>query len=867
MLYTWNFAAATCGWTTPKEFDARVFAKASDASVGEEHCPWSDWHDDQKVLDLIGSDMAITHRQVWQGDFFVWYSLSAKPATQNAASFFDAGRVLSGIPTEELFSNAFKPIAARTSISENGLLVHTSTGPFEYAVSSSSRKWPSGNGQPNAVRVDLELLSGGVSVGILDTDQQVFLNSVALTRSGRHTIVVPFPPTQNECQIIFSNHRVDKRGASSFVIRRVELISRSSVVDSPLNILSANQLIGSPASELDLSEFWRLLERFPRHVADKCKNWIEAMPDNTWIATGTPNLARFRMAPARSLKQVGKTLRYVRDNLTHPARIIWILDNEENRGLDAFEIDAVFGAFMDIDLIHQIDPNHPVNSRTVVAGRIREEIVGLTFRIDRRALEHPLQIKQSVQALVSSGLPIVAIFLDHETAQDLLEPQNDSVRRIVQQLVHDSEASLGLYVPTHRVTAAANDWEHEVEPLLRLSGPAVPVDHIRFEDSTILDSPNVQQRMADAGFRLDSSTSVDLSTNRRASEPYVAGAYQPQQFDRLSPAGLWRDRCWIESPRLESGTGEFADVWRRRQNLRLLRMAHLLDFKRMEKFHWQAEKTPSLNRRYGEYRVYNWPPASPSPRTSLFDGGDLSDTNRIELLVRQALECRGRSNAGMHFVGHQSFLSAAIGEAKRRLPESANAAVQAQIDAHGYLEAMDPDLALRQDEEHFLRFLPQNLGRTLEMGSGTGRLARTLAANSEIYICTDMKPVTTISGISAVVTDVHNLPFDAGQFSTVIANNILEHLYDPLTCLKEIVRVLVPEGHLYALIPLDGLNPDHQIRTHLWKADEMNIRRAIELAGLVPVRLKLLNLHELGINAAFPSCNGFVCHVDAKRSR
>ena len=40
MLYTWEFAKSTCGWASPEDFDPLVFARASDPSVAEEHCPW-----------------------------------------------------------------------------------------------------------------------------------------------------------------------------------------------------------------------------------------------------------------------------------------------------------------------------------------------------------------------------------------------------------------------------------------------------------------------------------------------------------------------------------------------------------------------------------------------------------------------------------------------------------------------------------------------------------------------------------------------------------------------------------------------------------------------------------------------------------
>jgi SAM-dependent methyltransferase len=332
----------------------------------------------------------------------------------------------------------------------------------------------------------------------------------------------------------------------------------------------------------------------------------------------------------------------------------------------------------------------------------------------------------------------------------------------------------------------------------------------------------------------------------------------------MSPAGVWSEERWLECPLFSVGTMQLKDFCKSRQIAKPARLARLLDFKKMERFYRETSLEPSLNQKYSDYRVYNWPAAEPSRRTTLIDCGDLSNVSGVRSIVDEFIRPAQKLGAHARVTGHQEFLSAVAEECKRRAPESVATAMQAQVDAHGYLESIDSNSALREDIREFLGFLPQKLGSTLELGSGTGQLANTLLSRCSYFTCTEIKPLK-ITALQTVGADVHNLPFRNAVFTTVIANNTLEHLYNPLMCLKEVCRVLVPAGHLYALIPLDGLNPKHQIRTHLWKADEINIRRVIELSGLTIRRMELMNLYDLGINAAFPSCNAWVCKIDAER--
>lgn len=243
MLYTWKFAESTCGWRSPSDFDPTVFARASDPSVGAEHCPWSDWHDDAKLLDLAGPGMRITRRQLWQHGLFVWYELAFGAPGEAPLEFFDRKTLAQGSSSADLPASAFQPAASRAVMGIQGLIVETDAAPFGYAAISPVLKPPAPPDQPNTLRADVSLLKGGISVGLLDTASQTFVNTAILTEQGRHNLVMPLPRGLSDYQVIFSNHRADGPAPSSFVLHRVELARRESVVeDSRLRSSQMGQL-------------------------------------------------------------------------------------------------------------------------------------------------------------------------------------------------------------------------------------------------------------------------------------------------------------------------------------------------------------------------------------------------------------------------------------------------------------------------------------------------------------------------------------------------------------------------------------------------------------------------------------------------
>jgi ubiquinone/menaquinone biosynthesis C-methylase UbiE len=111
-----------------------------------------------------------------------------------------------------------------------------------------------------------------------------------------------------------------------------------------------------------------------------------------------------------------------------------------------------------------------------------------------------------------------------------------------------------------------------------------------------------------------------------------------------------------------------------------------------------------------------------------------------------------------------------------------------------------------QDGAFFLPLLRPGF-RLLDCGCGPGSITVGLAqvvAPGEV-VAIDIAPVQLetaraaadqrgVGNIEFRVADVYELPFAAGSFDAVFAHNVLEHLREPVTALKEMWRVLRPGG-------------------------------------------------------------------------
>lgn len=100
--------------------------------------------------------------------------------------------------------------------------------------------------------------------------------------------------------------------------------------------------------------------------------------------------------------------------------------------------------------------------------------------------------------------------------------------------------------------------------------------------------------------------------------------------------------------------------------------------------------------------------------------------------------------------------------------------------------------------EHF-----QPDGPILDCGVGQGRLLSLLPPREKhgIDIAAAYVPEAQANGIAAVQGRLEDLPYHDGQFSAVVATDILEHVLDLNRCASEALRVLKPGGHLFVRTP------------------------------------------------------------------
>jgi SAM-dependent methyltransferase len=113
-------------------------------------------------------------------------------------------------------------------------------------------------------------------------------------------------------------------------------------------------------------------------------------------------------------------------------------------------------------------------------------------------------------------------------------------------------------------------------------------------------------------------------------------------------------------------------------------------------------------------------------------------------------------------------------------------------------------------------------GHVLDLGCGTGELARHLAASGRHVTGCDISPAMLrqaaeadpASGVSWIRLPPgwKALPFPAEAFDAIVASSVLEYVSDPSAVLRECARVLRPGGSVLCTVP----DARHPIRWLEW---------------------------------------------------
>lgn len=141
------------------------------------------------------------------------------------------------------------------------------------------------------------------------------------------------------------------------------------------------------------------------------------------------------------------------------------------------------------------------------------------------------------------------------------------------------------------------------------------------------------------------------------------------------------------------------------------------------------------------------------------------------------------------------------------------------------------------------------LGRLLDIGTGTGRMAELFAHSAEHIVALDksleMLRVARAKlqhlpadRIALVQGDFQSLPFGDASFDTVLLHQVLHFAQEPAQALTEAARVLRPGGRI-AIVDFDAHTHD-ELRERFQHArlgfDDAQMRELLEQASFIPVK-------------------------------
>jgi ubiquinone/menaquinone biosynthesis C-methylase UbiE len=161
---------------------------------------------------------------------------------------------------------------------------------------------------------------------------------------------------------------------------------------------------------------------------------------------------------------------------------------------------------------------------------------------------------------------------------------------------------------------------------------------------------------------------------------------------------------------------------------------------------------------------------------------------------------------------------------------------------------------------------PVTAGRLLDVGCGSGTMARAIKRERpELEVHgVDFSAATIAAansrpgGVTFAQAPAEALPYADASFDAITMFDVLEHVDDPDKVLREIARVLKPDGRFHLVLPLEGQprtiytligcgrrwNAKVKYAGHIQIYSDARYRREAELAGM-PVQSVRWSYHYL----------------------